>query len=98
MRRPVVGVIGNAYRIENRFATQMVGERNLRAVAEVAADAVVLWVDPEVGAMADALRRADDDPDLVARARVRNRQVAEGFSWDRTAATLHRMLVTLADR
>ena len=68
------------------------------AVAEVAADAVVLWVDPEVGAMADALRRADDDPDLVARARVRNRQVAEGFSWDRTAATLHRMLVTLADR
>jgi putative glutamine amidotransferase len=36
MRRPVVGVIGNAYRIENRFATQMVGERNLRAVAEVA--------------------------------------------------------------
>jgi hypothetical protein len=25
MRRPVVGVIGNAYRIENRFATQMVG-------------------------------------------------------------------------
>jgi putative glutamine amidotransferase len=36
MRRPVVGVIGNAYRIENRFLTQMVGERNLRAVAEVA--------------------------------------------------------------
>jgi gamma-glutamyl-gamma-aminobutyrate hydrolase PuuD len=35
MRRPVVGVIGNTYRIENRFATQMVGERNLRAVAEV---------------------------------------------------------------
>jgi putative glutamine amidotransferase len=36
MRKPVVGVIGNAYRIENRFAVQMVGERNLRAVAEVA--------------------------------------------------------------
>jgi putative glutamine amidotransferase len=35
MRRPVVGVIGNAYRIENRFATQLVGERNLRALAEV---------------------------------------------------------------
>jgi len=35
MRRPVVGVIGNAYRIEKRFAIQMVGERNLRAVAEV---------------------------------------------------------------
>lgn len=35
MRKPVVGVIGNAYRVENRFAVQMVGERNLRAVAEV---------------------------------------------------------------
>src|SRR6266851_2288339 len=35
MRRPVVGVIGNAYRIEDRFATQLVGERNLRAVAGV---------------------------------------------------------------
>src|SRR6267154_2232165 len=35
MRRPGVGVIGNAHRIENRFATQMVGERNLRAVADV---------------------------------------------------------------
>jgi putative glutamine amidotransferase len=30
-----VGVIGNAYSIENRFAVQMVGERNLRAIAEV---------------------------------------------------------------
>ena len=36
MKRPVVGVIGNAHQVENRFATQLVGERNLRAVAEVA--------------------------------------------------------------
>jgi putative glutamine amidotransferase len=36
MRRPVVGVIGNSQQVENRFATQMCGERNLRAVAEVA--------------------------------------------------------------
>src|SRR5437868_1606463 len=36
MKRPVVGVIANTYRIENRFATQMTGERNLRAVAEAA--------------------------------------------------------------
>ena len=35
-RKPVVGVIGNALRIENRFAVQAVGERNLRAIAEVA--------------------------------------------------------------
>jgi putative glutamine amidotransferase len=36
MKKPVVGVIGNAYRIENRFPAQVVGERNLQAVAEVA--------------------------------------------------------------
>src|SRR5262245_6373665 len=36
MKRPVVGVIGNAHRIENRFNVQGVGERSLRAVAEVA--------------------------------------------------------------
>jgi putative glutamine amidotransferase len=36
MKRPVVGVIGNTYTVENRFAAQMFGERNLRAVADVA--------------------------------------------------------------
>jgi putative glutamine amidotransferase len=36
MTRPVVGVIANAYRIEKRFDVQAVGQRNLRAVAEVA--------------------------------------------------------------
>jgi putative glutamine amidotransferase len=35
MPRPVVGIIGNTYIVENRFAVQLVGERNLRAVAEV---------------------------------------------------------------
>jgi putative glutamine amidotransferase len=34
-RRPVVGVIGSAHRVEGRFTAQRVGERNLRAVAEV---------------------------------------------------------------
>lgn len=36
MKRPVVGVIGSAHQIESRFAGQRVGEKNLRAVAEVA--------------------------------------------------------------
>jgi putative glutamine amidotransferase len=36
MKRPVVGVIGNAHLVENRFKVQLVGERNLRAVADVA--------------------------------------------------------------
>ena len=31
----MVGVIANAHRVENRFQTQMVGERNLRAVTDV---------------------------------------------------------------
>src|SRR6202795_4256486 len=59
MRRPVVGVIGNAHRIENRFAVQMVGERNLRAVAEVAGALPLMFAaSPEItdiGALLDAV-------------------------------------------
>ena len=59
MRRPVVGVIGNAYRIEERFATQMVGERNLRAVAEVSGALPLMFAGtPEltdIGALLDAV-------------------------------------------
>jgi putative glutamine amidotransferase len=36
MAKPVVGVIANAHRIEGRFSVQLVGEHNLRALAEVA--------------------------------------------------------------
>ncbi len=35
-KRPVIGVIASEHLMENRHATQRVGERNLRAVAEVA--------------------------------------------------------------
>lgn len=35
MKRPVVGVIGSALLVENRFPAQRVGERNLLAVKEV---------------------------------------------------------------
>jgi putative glutamine amidotransferase len=59
MRRPVVGVIGNAHRIENRFQTQMVGERNLRAVADVSGALPLMFAgSPEitdVGALLDAV-------------------------------------------
>jgi putative glutamine amidotransferase len=59
MRRPVVGVIGNAHRIENRFAVQMVGERNLRAVAEVAGALPLMFAgSPEItdiGALLDTV-------------------------------------------
>lgn len=59
MRRPVVGVIGNAYRIENRFATQLVGERNLRAVAEVTGALPLMFAASpditDIGALLDAV-------------------------------------------
>jgi putative glutamine amidotransferase len=59
MRRPVVGVIGNAYRIESRFAVQMVGERNLRALAEVTGALPLMFAaSPEItdiGALLDAV-------------------------------------------
>src|SRR6201985_408824 len=59
MRKPVVGVIGNAHRLENRFQTQMVGERNLRAVAEVAGALPLMCAGtPEItdiGALLDAV-------------------------------------------
>ncbi|MGO7565241.1 gamma-glutamyl-gamma-aminobutyrate hydrolase family protein, partial [Rhizobium johnstonii] len=35
MARPVIGIIGNARIIESLFSTQLVGEYNLRAVADV---------------------------------------------------------------
>ena len=58
-RKPVVGVIGNAYRIENRFVTQIVGEKNLRAVAEVAGALPLMFAaTPEItdiGALLDVV-------------------------------------------
>src|SRR6201984_2192051 len=53
-RKPVVGVIGNVTRIENRFDVQVVGERNMRAVAEVAGALPLMFAGcpelPRVGA------------------------------------------------
>ncbi len=59
MRRPVVGVIGNAYRIESRFAVQLVGERNLRALAEVTGALPLMFAASpditDIGALLDAV-------------------------------------------
>ncbi|MES1149733.1 MAG: gamma-glutamyl-gamma-aminobutyrate hydrolase family protein, partial [Bradyrhizobium guangdongense] len=59
MRRPVVGIIGNSHRIENKFAIQAVGERNLRAVAEVSGAVPLMFAGtPEItdiGALLDAV-------------------------------------------
>src|ERR1700754_178774 len=58
-RKPVVGVIGNSTRIENRFPVQVVGERNMRAVAQVAGALPLMFAaSPEItdiGALLDAV-------------------------------------------
>ena len=58
-KRPVVGVIGNTHIIENRFPAQLCGERNLRAVAEVAGALPVVFAGtPEItdiGALLDVV-------------------------------------------
>ena len=59
MTRPVVGVIGNTHIVENRFPAQLVGERNLRAVADVTGALPLMFAGtPEitdVGALLDAV-------------------------------------------
>jgi putative glutamine amidotransferase len=55
----VVGVIGSAHLVENRFAVQLVGERNLRAVAEVTGALPLMFAgQPEItdiGALLDTV-------------------------------------------
>src|SRR5271154_6145805 len=71
MRRPVVGVIGNAHRLENRFVTQMVGERNLRAVADVAGALPLMFAStPEITDVAALLDAVDGIVLTGARANV----------------------------
>ncbi len=59
MKRPVVGVIGNATLYENRFAVQMVGERNMRALAEVTGALPLMFAGlpdvTDVGALLEAV-------------------------------------------
>ncbi|MBL8691342.1 MAG: gamma-glutamyl-gamma-aminobutyrate hydrolase family protein [Rhodospirillaceae bacterium] len=59
MTKPVVGVIGNAQLVNERFNVQVVGQRNLKAIAEVA-DALPLMFASlpditDIGALLDAV-------------------------------------------
>jgi putative glutamine amidotransferase len=58
-RRPVVGVIGSAHLFEGKFTAQRVGERNLRAVADVAGALPLIFAgSPEItdiGALLDTV-------------------------------------------
>jgi putative glutamine amidotransferase len=59
MSKAVVGVIGNAYHVENRFFVQMAGERNLRAIAEVVGALPLIFAGApditDIGALLDAV-------------------------------------------
>src|SRR5690242_16505130 len=59
MKRPIVGIIANSHRIENRFPVQAVGERNLRAVSEVSGAIPLMFASiPEItdiGALLDVV-------------------------------------------
>ena len=59
MKRPVVGVIASEHLAENRFAAQRVGERNLRAVVEVAGALPLMFAGcpdiTEIGALLDVV-------------------------------------------
>jgi putative glutamine amidotransferase len=58
-KRPVIGVIGNTRQIENRFTAQLVGETNLRAVADVAGALPLMFAGTpeitEIGALLDTV-------------------------------------------
>jgi putative glutamine amidotransferase len=59
MKLPVIGVIGNTRLIEDRFTAQLVGETNLRAVADVAGALPMMFAGtPEItdiGALLDVV-------------------------------------------
>jgi putative glutamine amidotransferase len=71
MTRPVVGVIGNANVIESRHAVQVVGEKNLRAIAEVAGAMPMMFAGaPEFTDVATLLEVVDGIVLTGARANV----------------------------
>jgi putative glutamine amidotransferase len=60
MKRPVIGVIGNAHLVEKRFPAQLVSERILRAVAESTGALPMMFAGAPEITDADALLQAVD--------------------------------------
>lgn len=60
MTKPVVGVIGNTHVLNDRYETQLVGKRNLRAVAEVAGALPLMFAGTPDVTDIDALLEAVD--------------------------------------
>ncbi len=75
MSRPVIGIIGNSYSVENRFTVQMAGEKNMRAVAEVAdALPLIFGGSPVLSPISDLLSAVDGILLTGARANVHPRR------------------------
>ncbi len=71
MAKPVVGIIGNARVIESRFPVQVVGEKNLRAICEVAGAFPIMFAGcPEITDVSDLLDVVDGVLLTGARANV----------------------------
>lgn len=71
MKRPVVGVIANARTVEGRFPVQAVGEKNLRAVADVAGALPLMFAgSPQITDLAELLELVDGVVLTGARANV----------------------------
>lgn len=71
MSRPVIGVIGNYYNLENRFSVQLAGQNNLKAVADVADALPLIFAgNPEITDIADLLAVVDGVLLTGARANV----------------------------
>ena len=71
MTKPVVGIIGNHFKVENRFSVQAAGERNMAAVAEVAnALPLIFSGNPKLTDIRDLLDTVDGVVLTGARANV----------------------------
>lgn len=71
MTRPVIGVIGNARLVESRFAAQIVGDNNLRAITEVAGALPLMFAgSPSLTDITDLLDTVDGVLLTGARANV----------------------------
>lgn len=78
MARPVIGVIGNARLLDDRFPAQVVGMNNLRALAEVAgALPLVFAACPSVTDLGDLLDTVDGVLLTGGRANVHPRRFGE---------------------
>lgn len=71
MARPVIGIIGNNYKLENRFSVQLAGENNLQAVADVLDALPLIFAgDPNITGISDLLEVVDGVLLTGARANV----------------------------